>query len=999
MTSFLVTPTFYNLKHCFIELSQQLEYYSYKHVALVEWSKGKAHLWVAFRIIPLGICRLDFNFSTDLGLVQESNLYVSFPNVYYPDCIRIFITPNRIEDWEILDPETHKLTNMLLVQQRILSKGLTMPFWVHSNICVYLRVLDVYPFSDHVILQPNSELNLFYNSIQFEKFILKHESILPIRQIDEFDDFIPSELFGRFVDYVRYSIQGLSSYHFTNERIPTRDYDASLENEVRKLYFLNNLFKCQNASGCLLNFSQFRTDGYSLYLNHFPFVLPQNICQTILLNSQFPVFVEALLITTSLEYIHPGNNSFPTRLFSKSVPLDLELSKLSFLGENISESICFRIYPSSLQHSKICKVTLQISQKIYVSIGELAVIATFKEFVSALSIDSPLPVLCNQSFLLQRDNIQFWIRLKLECLNYFHSQSYCVLNASILDHIPIHITTLVEIHDVIPNKSLEHSKYHGEKYFFAYNELKSEANRIIDSFLSPFNQLRNHLALLVTSDTNTPQIGRKSLVKYILDFVRTIDSNLIINSVDGLLLKGKKFDVIKRSLLDLFNQKRNSIAIIYNFDHLVPEPNRMKLESETNDTICQYIFSEINRERSWRRKFIFLATSTFCENLHNSMVYHKGRHIFQHTLIISRPNDLDRSEILETYINLYSDVLGEINSSLLVANFPTITPCDFLPLIKKSIQDSILDGDCLIDHKLLSKGFSNYILLNLGGPEMGLTDGKIGIDKINSQIYEIIKLQIKFPRLISLLPLKIKLGILLYGMPGTGKTFLVESLINENNINVIKIRGPEILEKYVGASEERIRDIFSSARNTTPCLIFFDEFDSIARRRGSERTGVLDRVVNQLLTELDGVREIEGISIIVTTCHPELIDPALLREGRLGMHIECTLPNDKERLQIMESLVEGIGFNLSLNVESGLFVEQTIGFTRADIKAILTNLNEFKLRDCFDRFISNKDLMEAIRITVPSLSKHDINNYELNYQFFRIPDRYSKSMAFKVTCA
>ena len=1004
MTSFLISPKFYNLKHCFIELSKQLQLYSYKHIAFVEWSNGKAYLWVTFRLIPLDICRLDINFSTQLGLVQEPNLCVSFPNVYFPDCIRLFLVPKKIEDWEILDPETHKLADLLLDQQRILSKDLAIPFWIHSNVCVNLYVLDVNPFSDYVILQPNSELYLFSNSTQYEKFMLPHDSTTSVRPIGLLDDFIPSQLFGGLVNFVSYTINGLSSSLFTNEKILTSSYIDSHQDEVRKNSFLNRLFNPQNNSGCLLKFSQFRTDGYSLFLKNISVVLPQNLCQTSLFNSQFPVLIDAFRISTSSDYIHPNCNNrnfFPTRLYSISEKLSGESNLILLLGEHFSECSCFLIYPSSLQHSKISKVSLHIAQNIFSRIGEFPVILTFKELVCALSIDSPFPVLCNQLFLMKRDDLSFWLTLKFECVNDLHLHSYSILNASILEDLPITVTTSHEISDLISNKSCQYGISPPEIHFFAFDKLKDNANTLLHSFFSSFNQFSDYLSVLVSSDSNTPQVGRKTFAKYLLESIRTIDSTFIVNSVDGLLLKGKTFSAIKKSLFPLFNQERSSVAIVYNFEHLVPEDTKSKVESDTSYSIGQYIFSEINKKRSWKMKFIFIATSRCSDHLHKSMVCHQGRHIFQHALVIKCPSDQDRSEILDSYLKMFTNVSNKIDTNLLVTMFPNITPSIYLPLIQRSIQNSILDGNDLTTHGHLFQEFSDYIILKLGKPDSKSTGRTMGINNVKNQICEILKLQLSFPRLISSLPLKIKIGILLYGMPGTGKTFLVESLIDENKINVIKIRGPEILEKYVGASEERIREIFASARNTLPCLIFFDEFDSIARSRGSERTGVLDRVVNQLLTELDGIREIEGISVIATTCHPELIDRALLRAGRLGMHIECKLPNDTERLEIMESLISNIGFDFCLGEISEGFIERTIGYTRADLKAVITNLNESGLRNCFDnyKFITKENFMEALSITAPSLSIFDIQNFELNYTFFRKGDFLNKQNASKVTCA
>ena len=111
-------------------------------------------------------------------------------------------------------------------------------------------------------------------------------------------------------------------------------------------------------------------------------------------------------------------------------------------------------------------------------------------------------------------------------------------------------------------------------------------------------------------------------------------------------------------------------------------------------------------------------------------------------------------------------------------------------------------------------------------------------------------------------------------------------------------QGPELLSKYVGESEKAVRATFDRARAARPCLLFFDEFDSLAPRRGNDSTGVTDRVVNQLLTQLDGVEGRQGIVVLAATSRPDLVDPALLRPGRLGKRLFCPLPNERERLEV-----------------------------------------------------------------------------------------------------
>ncbi|MEQ2168003.1 hypothetical protein GOODEAATRI_009904, partial [Goodea atripinnis] len=131
----------------------------------------------------------------------------------------------------------------------------------------------------------------------------------------------------------------------------------------------------------------------------------------------------------------------------------------------------------------------------------------------------------------------------------------------------------------------------------------------------------------------------------------------------------------------------------------------------------------------------------------------------------------------------------------------------------------------------------------------------------------------------------------------TGKTLLIRAVAKDSGMNFISIKGPELLSKYIGASEQGVRDVFQRAQAAKPCILFFDEFDSLAPRRGHDSTGVTDRVVNQLLTELDGVEGLQGVYVLAATSRPDLIDPALLRPGRLDKSLYCPLPDQVFRFK------------------------------------------------------------------------------------------------------
>lgn len=141
-------------------------------------------------------------------------------------------------------------------------------------------------------------------------------------------------------------------------------------------------------------------------------------------------------------------------------------------------------------------------------------------------------------------------------------------------------------------------------------------------------------------------------------------------------------------------------------------------------------------------------------------------------------------------------------------------------------------------------------------------------------------------------------GVLIHGPSGCGKTFIAESFLKGHGIPFIRVRGPELLDKYVGASEAAVRDVFSRARKQRPCVILFDEFDSLVPQRGSNHSGVTDRIVNQFLTELDGTGDRSGVYVLATTSRPELIDKAILRPGRVDARIEMAFPSHEELREV-----------------------------------------------------------------------------------------------------
>ncbi|XP_002517570.2 peroxisome biogenesis protein 1 [Ricinus communis] len=210
-----------------------------------------------------------------------------------------------------------------------------------------------------------------------------------------------------------------------------------------------------------------------------------------------------------------------------------------------------------------------------------------------------------------------------------------------------------------------------------------------------------------------------------------------------------------------------------------------------------------------------------------------------------------------------------------------------------------------------------------------------GLKDIRGAIKEMIELPSKFPNIFSQAPLRLRSNVLLYGPPGCGKTHIVGAAAAACSLRFISVKGPELLNKYIGASEQAVRDIFSKATAAAPCLLFFDEFDSIAPKRGHDNTGVTDRVVNQFLTELDGVEVLTGVFVFAATSRPDLLDAALLRPGRLDRLLFCDFPSLQERLDILVVLSKKLPLADDVDLEA--IACMTEGFSGADLQALLSD--------------------------------------------------------------
>jgi transitional endoplasmic reticulum ATPase len=242
------------------------------------------------------------------------------------------------------------------------------------------------------------------------------------------------------------------------------------------------------------------------------------------------------------------------------------------------------------------------------------------------------------------------------------------------------------------------------------------------------------------------------------------------------------------------------------------------------------------------------------------------------------------------------------------------------------------------------------------------------LENVKRELKEAVELPLKNPEKFTKMGIRPVRGIMLVGMPGTGKTLLAKAVATESEANFISVKGPEFLSKWVGESERAVRELFRKARMAAPCIIFIDEIDAVASARGAldEGTRVTERVVNSLLTELDGLQNLKNVVVLAATNRPDMVDPALLRPGRFDKVIELPAPDEEARYQIFK--IHTRGMPLAKDVDLKLLAKKTEGYTGADIEGVCREAGMNALRANADE-VTSAHFADALRAIRPSVTK------------------------------
>ncbi len=486
-----------------------------------------------------------------------------------------------------------------------------------------------------------------------------------------------------------------------------------------------------------------------------------------------------------------------------------------------------------------------------------------------------------------------------------------------------------------------------------------------------------------------PGSGKTLLAKAVAN-----ESGANFISVAGPEIVSKWYGGSEQNLRDVFAEaEKNAPSIIF-FDEIdAIAPKREEVSGEVERRMVSQLLTLMDGLKSRGRTIVIAATNR--PNSLDPALRRGGR--FDRELEIPVPDKKGRKEILQIHTRhmpmegVDLEKLSEITYGYVGADISALVKeaamhalRRVLPEVSALKEDEPLPKELLEKLKVTSEDFEfamrmvqpsamREVLIEI--PKVKWADVG-GLENVKELLKEAVDWPLKNPDAFKRIGIKPPRGIMLYGPPGCGKTFIVKALANEAGANFISVKGPELLSKWVGESEQHLRDVFRRAKQVAPCIIFFDEIDSLAPRRGSDAGNrVTEQVVSQLLTEMNGIENMEGVMVIAATNRPDIIDPALLRPGRFDRLIYVPAPDEKTRLEVLK--VHTKAMPLAKDVSMEKLAKQTEGYSGADLEAVVREAGLNALRENMKaKEITKKHFDESLKEIKPSITEDIFIKYQ-----------------------
>ena len=506
-----------------------------------------------------------------------------------------------------------------------------------------------------------------------------------------------------------------------------------------------------------------------------------------------------------------------------------------------------------------------------------------------------------------------------------------------------------------------------------------------------------------------PGTGKTLLAKAVAN---ESEANFIL--LNGPEVMSKFYGESEKKIRDIFEEAEKTAPTIIFIDEIdAIAPKREEVTGEVERRVVSQLLTMMDGLKSRGKVIVIGATNRV--NALDPALRRPGR--FDREISINVPNKAGRLSVLKIHTrgmpltkNVDLDELASLTHGFVGADLESLSKEAAMNVLRKHLHKIKLDDE-LIPQEVLEKLIVNQedfkdalkivrpsamreVLVetpNVGWNDIG------GLDKIREELKESVEWPLKHPESFMRLGIRPSRGILLYGPPGTGKTLLAKAVAKESEANFISIKGPSLLSKWVNESHKGIQRIFDKARQVSPCIIFIDELESLAGRRGghdnaSSQEGT--KVLNQLLAEMDGLEEMNEILVLAATNRPDMIDPAVLRPGRFDKILLVNTPTEDGRQQVLEVHTK----KMPIGTEKKLFTasektallndiaKKTEGYTGADLEAVVREAGMLALRESIDsKQVTKKHFEEALKKVKPSVSKSSIDAYK------RIEETFLKS--------
>ncbi len=472
------------------------------------------------------------------------------------------------------------------------------------------------------------------------------------------------------------------------------------------------------------------------------------------------------------------------------------------------------------------------------------------------------------------------------------------------------------------------------------------------------------------------------------------DANFIV--INGPEIMSKFYGESEKKIRDIFEDaQKNAPSIIFIDEIDAIAPKREDGNGEVEKRVVSQLLTMMDGLQSRGKVVVIGATNR--QNAIDPALRRPGR--FDREVELSVPDKDGRLQILKIHTrnmpltkSVSLEELAEKTYGFVGADLEALTKEAAMSVLRRNIHKFNLEEDKeipreILEELIITKNDFTEALKSVRPSAMREVlvetpdirwDDIGGIQTVKQELREAIEWPLKYPNSFTRIGIRPPKGVLLYGPPGTGKTLLAKAVAKESDANFIQIKGPSLLSMWVGKSEEGIRKMFEKARQVSPCVIFFDEIDSIAGRRANIESGsrATENVLNQLLAEMDGIEDLSNVVVIGATNRPDILDPAILRPGRFDRIVYVSIPKEDGRLQIFEIHTKNMPIKEKENVIKKL-AKETEGYTGADIENLCREAGMLALRENIEcSEITERHFEKAMDKVLPSVSKSDEERYK-----------------------